>query len=181
MIMARVRHPFWQYFIDVWQGISTTYKGMRLTLSYFFKPKVTMEYPEVRPVLPSTHRGLHIFHEEKCTACGQCVKICPVDCIKLDAIGKAKNAMILQYEIDYQKCLFCDLCCEVCPTECIVMGPEFDLSALERRASEVELASKKTETDIAAHKEMLEKKELEKKAKAEAARKAKAEADKAKE
>ena len=47
---------------------------------------------------------------EKCTACGQCVEICPKQAIQL----KDNRAMV-----DYEQCIACYCCHEICPYEAI--------------------------------------------------------------
>ena len=116
----------------IWMGLKTTFIGLSITLPYIFRRPYTLQYPEEVPELPPSERGLHNFEIDKCIACDQCAKICPVDCITIEAEGKGKTARIRVYEIDYTKCLFCALCCEPCPTVCIHMGPTFDLVGYTR-------------------------------------------------
>ena len=165
------RSSFRQYFSDLWLGISTTWKGMSLTLRYFFKPKVTLRYPEERPDVPKSHRGIHTYGEDECTLCRACQTACPVDCILIDALGKGKDRLILSYNIDYSKCLFCNLCCEACKPACIHMSENYDLAAATRDGCVLHFARTKNAEEIAAHEKMLAEKEAEKKAKAEAAAK----------
>lgn len=113
-------------------GLKTTFIGLSITLPYFFRRPYTLQYPEELPDIPPTERGLHNFEIDKCIACDQCAKICPVDCIAIEADGKGKTARMRKFEIDYTKCLFCALCCEPCPTVCIHMGPTFDLVGYTR-------------------------------------------------
>ncbi len=40
------------YFQNIWTGIFSVFQGLRLTITYFFKPKVTLLYPEEKPVIP---------------------------------------------------------------------------------------------------------------------------------
>jgi NADH-quinone oxidoreductase subunit I len=116
----------------IWMGLKTTFIGLGITVPYLFRRPYTLQYPEEVPELPPSERGLHNFEIDKCIACDQCSKICPVDCISIEAEGKGKLARIRTFEIDYTKCLFCALCCEPCPTECIHMGPTFDLVGYTR-------------------------------------------------
>ena len=116
----------------VWMGLKTTFIGLAITLPYIFRRPYTLQYPEEVPELPPSERGLHNFEIDKCIACDQCSKICPVDCITIEGEGKGKLARIRTFEIDYTKCLFCALCCEPCPTECIHMGPTFNLVGYTR-------------------------------------------------
>ncbi|MEM3697307.1 MAG: 4Fe-4S binding protein [Candidatus Bathyarchaeia archaeon] len=55
---------------------------------------------------------------EKCTGCGECVKSCPMDVIRIDEkIGKA----IIKYPEDCMCCAACEL---DCPMEAIYVSPE---------------------------------------------------------
>jgi len=47
---------------------------------------------------------------KKCTGCGDCLDICPVEAISMDS-GKAR--------IDPETCLECEACARVCPVEAI--------------------------------------------------------------
>ncbi|MGQ0614330.1 MAG: NuoI/complex I 23 kDa subunit family protein [Planctomycetaceae bacterium] len=124
--------PLATWAANVWSGLKTTLIGLKITLPYILRKPYTLQYPEELPDLPATERGLHNFEIDKCIACDQCAKICPVDCITIEAEAKGKHARLLKFEIDYTKCLFCALCCEPCPTECIHMGPTFDLVGYTR-------------------------------------------------
>jgi len=126
----------------VWMGLKTTFIGLRITIPYIFRRPYTLQYPEEVPDLPPTERGLHNFQIDKCIACDQCAKICPVDCITIEAEGKGKFARLRKFEIDYTKCLFCALCCEPCPTECIHMGPTFDLVGYTREEVIIDYADR---------------------------------------
>lgn len=172
--MTKHSNSIVQYFSDVWSGVITTLKGMRLTITYFFKPKVTMQYPEVRPVIPDGHRGIHVYDEKTCGLCKQCQIICPVNCINIEALGRGKDSLILKFQVDYAKCLFCDLCCEVCKPESIHLGPQYDIATAARGKCLIEFARPKTAQEIEEFKVQFEKKEAERKARAaEAAKKAK--------
>ena len=171
--MATRKHPIVEYFSNIWTGLVTTAKGMQLTFRYLFKKPVTMQYPEVKPVIPESHRGLHRYIEEKCFLCNACVAVCPVDCIAIKSLGRGKDRLILEYNVDYSKCLFCNLCCEACNSDCLFLGPEYDLSAAERAGCVLHFARTKSPQEIEAFKVLWAQKEAERKAKAEAALKAK--------
>jgi len=52
------------------------------------------------------------INQEKCTGCGLCVEICPVEAISMED-DKAK--------IDAEKCVDCGQCVGECPNEAINM------------------------------------------------------------
>ena len=61
-------------------------RGMALTLKYFFKPKVTINYPYEKGSLSPRFRGEHALRrypngEERCIACKLCEAICPAQAI----------------------------------------------------------------------------------------------------
>jgi pyruvate ferredoxin oxidoreductase delta subunit len=60
--------------------------------------------------------------EEKCTACGTCVKFCPEATIEL--AGRNKKAMTDEKKfakVDFDFCKGCGVCAVVCPTKAIIM------------------------------------------------------------
>lgn len=177
---ATKKSPVKKYFDDLWLGLKSTAVGLRVSGRTMLERKVTMNYPEERPVVPMSHRGIHGYDEELCISCDMCANACPVSCIYIQSVGKGQDALMTQFDIDYTKCLFCDLCTPPCPTECIWMTQEYDLASYSKDDCIVNFATYKTEDRIEEHKEKLAKMEEEKKAKA-AAKKAEAEAEKAKE
>ncbi len=135
------------YFRGIYKTIRTIMIGMRITLKYHFARTITVQYPDVAPVLQPRYRGFHYFEIEKCIACDMCAKACPVDCIYIEKSGPrkidkasniARGGSLDRYAIDYSKCMFCALCCEPCPTDCIHMGNLHDMSAYDRESMCVE-------------------------------------------
>jgi NADH-quinone oxidoreductase subunit I len=135
------------YFRNIYLTVKTILIGMRITLKYCFARTVTVQYPDMAPVLQPRFRGFHYFEIEKCIACDQCAKACPVDCIYIEKTGPRKidkesgvamGGAMLRYAIDYSKCMFCALCTEPCPTECIHMGNIHDMSGYDRQSMIVE-------------------------------------------
>jgi NADH-quinone oxidoreductase subunit I len=135
------------YFNNIYNTIRTILIGMRITLKYCFAKTITVQYPDIAPVLQPRFRGFHYYEIEKCIACDMCARACPVDCIyieksgarKLDKeTGIARGGAMIRYAIDYAKCMFCALCVEPCPTDCIHMGDLHDLSGYDRESMIVE-------------------------------------------
>ena len=170
-------NSFVRYWANVWAGIATTFVGMRLTWGYLFSKPFTMQYPEVKPVVPDTHRGLHALNEEGCLVCMSCAKVCPVDAITIESVGRGRDAMLTVFDVDYSRCLFCQLCDESCSSSALQMGARWDLAGTTREGTRLHLIRTKTAEEIAAHEAELARKEAEKLAKIEATRKAKETAD----
>lgn len=145
--MQNAQSPTRAYFSNIWSTLKSIAIGMQITLKYCFARTVTLQYPDMAPALQPRYRGFHWFEAEKCIACDQCAKACPVDCIYIEKTGARKidkesgvaiGGALTRYAIDYSKCLLCALCVPPCPTDCIHMGNIHDLSAYTREDMIVE-------------------------------------------
>ena len=133
---------FKSYFQNIWTAVRTTFKGMSITFKYVYGVKpVTIEYPEVKEVLPENSRSRLYNDVENCISCMQCATACPVDCIYIAAVKRDKEAPKLkttsgnpirldltQYTIDTALCCYCGLCTTVCPTECLTHTTDYEFS-----------------------------------------------------
>ena len=150
------------YFQDIQSGIRTTLKGLSLTLrhlrnatkrrtsegiasaNYFDLQNglVTLQYPHEQLPIPDNGRYRLRNEIDDCIVCDKCAKVCPVDCITIDAIkateevGRASDGSPIRlyaakFDIDMAKCCYCGLCTVVCPTECLTMDKKFDYSEFD--------------------------------------------------
>jgi len=116
--------------ILLWELVS----GMWLTLTYMFKPKVTLNYPWEKGPLSPRFRGEHALRrypngEERCIACKLCEAICPAQAITIEAEPRADGSRrTTRYDIDMTKCIYCGFCEEACPVDAIVEGPNFEFA-----------------------------------------------------
>ncbi len=127
--------------LSVWQKvyIPEIIKGLSLTLQNMFKPRFTMEYPEVKFIPPSSYRGRPVLveesgGEERCVACGLCSRVCPALAIEVQAgeTDREKERYPEKFEINMLRCIFCGFCEEVCPEEAIVMSKDYELAFTNR-------------------------------------------------
>ena len=70
--------------------LSELASGLWLTLRYFFRPKVTLNYPFEKGPLSPRFRGEHALRrypngEERCIACKLCEAICPAQAITIES------------------------------------------------------------------------------------------------
>ena len=111
---------------------------MWLTLKYFFKPKVTLNYPYEKGPLSPRFRGEHALRrypngEERCIACKLCEAICPAQAITIEAEPRDDGSRrTTRYDIDMTKCIYCGFCQEACPVDAIVEGPNFEFATETR-------------------------------------------------
>jgi formate hydrogenlyase subunit 6/NADH:ubiquinone oxidoreductase subunit I len=152
------------YFGNIKEGIRTSLEGLRLSFKHMLEAResrtpigienkdyfkqdtgiVTLQYP--REVLPVPVNGRYKLHNEidDCIVCDKCAKVCPVNCIDIEAIkaageiskasdGSSIRLYAARFDIDMAKCCFCGLCTTVCPTECLTMTPEYDFSTADVR------------------------------------------------
>lgn len=158
--MEDSKSTYWQNIKDAFQSLGT---GLKLTLNHISKPgkkaapdqaiwekdyfepgdaAFTLQYPHEKMPIPETGRYKLHNEIEDCIVCDKCAKICPVDCIEIEAIkspeeigktsdGTSKRLYAAKFDIDMAKCCFCGLCTTVCPTECLTMTSEYDFSAFD--------------------------------------------------
>jgi NADH-quinone oxidoreductase subunit I len=102
-------------------------KGLRLTGKYFFKKKITVQFPEEKTPLSPRFRGLLALRrypngEERCIACKLCEATCPALAITIESEPREDGSRrTTRYDIDMFKCINCGLCEESCPVDSIVV------------------------------------------------------------
>ncbi|MDX2085102.1 MAG: NADH-quinone oxidoreductase subunit I [Candidatus Melainabacteria bacterium] len=125
----------------VFEGLSAIAQGMSTVLGHYFKPPVTLEYPEVLPPLTDRFHGRLALlsksdNTDLCIGCKACARVCPCnDLIQIEMHrDDNKKPVIDQFTIDMGRCIFCGNCTEVCPVDCIKMLPDFELADYSREA-----------------------------------------------
>ena len=102
-------------------------KGLSLTMRHFFRPHITINYPEEKTPKSPRFRGLHALRrypngEERCIACKLCEAVCPALAITIDSTQNEDGSRrTTAYEIDLFKCIYCGFCEESCPVDSIVL------------------------------------------------------------
>lgn len=112
--------------------------GLKLTGKYFFKKKITVQFPEESTPISPRFRGLLALRrypngEERCIACKLCEAVCPALAITIESEPREDGSRrTTRYDIDMFKCINCGLCEESCPVDSIVVTPIHHYHITER-------------------------------------------------
>ncbi len=130
------------YFGAIFASARSILEGMAVTMSYMFRPPVTVQYPDRLPVpmadtIPERYRGFLEVDLATCTGCKACERDCPINCIVIDIEKVGDVRAMTRFDIDMGKCMYCNICVESCPiptrspgdtedSKCIRMTKEFE-------------------------------------------------------
>jgi NADH-quinone oxidoreductase subunit I len=104
-----------------------------------FHRRVTIQYPDEKPVLPPRYHGRIILSRdpdggERCVACNLCAVVCPTACISLQATEDEQGRRYPEFfRINFSRCIFCGYCEEACPTYAIQLTPDFEMGEYQRK------------------------------------------------
>jgi NADH-quinone oxidoreductase subunit I len=120
--------------------LPAVFAGLGTTVRHMFQPKITVEFPEERPVLPANYRGVHRLNRDeqgrvKCVACYMCSTACPARCIDIVAAPSPwpdREKYPETFVIDELRCIYCGMCEQACPCDAIELTSLFDLVGLSR-------------------------------------------------
>lgn len=114
-------------------------RSMWIVFRHAFAKRVTVQYPEEKPVIAPRWRGRIVLTldpdgQERCVACNLCAVACPVSCIALQATEDATGRRYPEFfRINFSRCIFCGYCEEACPTYAIQLTPDFEMSEYKRQ------------------------------------------------
>ena len=122
--------------------LPAVFKGLGLTLKYFFKrKKFTRQYPEEPTIVPEGYRGLPSLVKDdegrvKCVSCQMCEWVCPPQAIRI-VPGPLEEGNTIEkgpqeFDLDTLRCIFCGLCEEACPEEAIFLSDQYEFCGASR-------------------------------------------------
>jgi len=137
------------YLKEILVGFGSLLGGMAVTIRYFFKPIVTVQYPREKIIMTPRYRGhtqLAIDPEtgtHTCIACELCARTCPSQLITVKGVKvEPKKKVPWQYIIEYQYCSLCGLCIEVCPTKTLEWSAEYRMATFTRQENVIDLLTR---------------------------------------
>lgn len=121
----RAKSTFYRVLVALY--LPSVFQGLVKTMQWFFRPKATLEYPEVKRVTRKGYRGEHRLKRDdqgrmKCVACFMCQTACPAECIEITAGVSPwpdRDKVPVEFRIDLMKCIYCGMCEEACPCDAI--------------------------------------------------------------
>lgn len=129
------------YFKTIKDAVSTTFAGLKITLHYWVKePAITVEYPDrlgpgktVDDIVADRYRGYLRFTGSKCIGCMQCMRVCPIKCIKVEVTKGTEGRLISRFDVNQAKCMYCGLCVEECPSNALTFSKRFEGACYDAR------------------------------------------------
>jgi NADH-quinone oxidoreductase chain I len=129
------------YFKEIAVGFYSLLAGMAVTIRYFVKPIVTVQYPRQRITMTPRYRGYPQFiidaetGTHRCIACEMCARICPSQLISVEGtkFPGEKQKRATKYLHEHYYCSLCGLCTEVCPTSALEYSQEYRLAGYTRQ------------------------------------------------
>lgn len=110
----------------------------------------TVQYPEEKLEIPEEFRYIPFLlyeekadgtHEDRCTSCGICAKVCPPQCIWIertnDPVTNRPVPAPKQFYIDIDICMNCGFCAEYCPFDAIKMDHDFEIASYDRTSAHI--------------------------------------------
>jgi NADH-quinone oxidoreductase subunit I len=105
----------------------------------------TVQYPEEKLPVPEEFRYIPFLvyevnedgtHQDRCTSCGICAKVCPPQCIWIVRSNNPETGRPspepTEFYIDIDICMNCGLCAEYCPFDAIKMDHDYELASYDR-------------------------------------------------
>jgi len=148
-----LRHFIGTYIDDIrWLGRGRYYNDAAIRERQGPKARgvFTVQYPEEKLPLPEEFRYIPFLvydvledgtHQDRCTSCGICAKVCPPQCIWIVRSTNPETGRPIpeptEFHIDIDICMNCGLCAEYCPFDAIKMDHDYELASYDRETGHI--------------------------------------------
>jgi formate hydrogenlyase subunit 6/NADH:ubiquinone oxidoreductase subunit I len=122
--------------VEIIKGAISLIVGMGVTITAFFSPVVTVQYPRAVINISPRFRGhTKLLGDEeqpdrtRCIVCLMCVKGCPSNSIKrIEGEKKEgeKKKTATEYILDFTTCSQCGICVEICPVDALAFSADYN-------------------------------------------------------
>ena len=151
-LLVTLKHFFASYIDDI-KWIGRRYysdEGIAHRSSKDVSGIFTVQYPEEKLPVPEEFRFIPFLvydigedgtHQDRCTSCGICAKVCPPQCIWIEQTNHPETGRPVpepvEFFIDIDICMNCGYCAEYCPFDAIIMGHDYELATFERHTKHI--------------------------------------------
>ena len=124
--LAKAAEPFEQVIQQI--GAMDDEAAAALAHQRATPPAAAPTFNPLGPVLRPPGALPEAQFRDACSRCGECVRVCPAECIKIDPAGLRGNGVPF-IDVDAAACVMCDglLCMHNCPTGALVPTPLADV------------------------------------------------------
>jgi NADH-quinone oxidoreductase subunit I len=151
-LWVTLKHFFDTYLDDIkWLGRRYyNPEGLQHRSSSNARGIFTVQYPEEKLPVPEEFRYIPFLiydvdedgnHQDRCTSCGICAKVCPPQCIWIVRTNNPETGRPvpepLEFYIDIDICMNCGYCAEYCPFDAIKMDHDYELSIYDRHTEDI--------------------------------------------
>lgn len=97
----------------------------------FTKPS-TEKFPNPEDMGAPAYRGRIVFHADRCTDCGSCIKVCaPKAITRTEEPGEGGKYITRSF--DLTSCTFCSTCADFCDEGSIELSPDYHMVATDAK------------------------------------------------
>jgi len=127
-----------------------TKEGIAHRMSKDARGIFTIQYPEEKLPVPEEFRFIPFLiyeegpngeHQDRCTSCGICAKVCPPQCIWIVRTNDPATGRPIpepaEFYIDVDICMNCGFCAEYCPFDAIKMDHNYELAVYDRQSKNI--------------------------------------------
>lgn len=151
-LYVTVKHFFVTYWDD-FKWLRRRYynpKGIEYRSSKDTQGIFTIQYPEEKLPVPEEFRFTPFLvydvmedgsHQDRCTSCGICAKVCPPQCIWIEQTNHPETGRPVpepvEFFIDIDICMNCGYCQEYCPFDAIIMDHNYEMASFDRHSAHI--------------------------------------------